>query len=95
MTLTQAIKLRKDNMHLIGQRPTDTAHKIADVIVTPIENFEHFMHEYNSREETNDEIISKFSSKEYSVTLIYEMDTENINSAYEDIFSYKKRNSSY
>lgn len=94
MNLDQAIALRDQYKHLIGQKAKDIDANIHDIIVAPDDNFNAFIAEYRMYmdEVTNDEMILNFPSKSYSVKVIYDYDPEFVNIISDDISEYTKRN---
>lgn len=88
MTLTEAKKLRDRGRVLIGQ--TGIEFQIIDVIVIPDDSVGAFMDHYRRYQDTisNDNMIVGFSSKSYSVHVIYEI---GVNVIGEDISTYKDR----
>lgn len=95
MNLQQAKQIRDKYLNLKGQKAKDFDANIYDVIVVPVDNFEGFISEYRMYMDdiTNDEMILKYPSKNYTVKVIYDLDPDFVDIYSDDIGVYITPNS--
>ncbi len=94
MDLKKARQLRFEYLNLIGQRAKNAEANIYDIIVVPNEHSEQFFLDYRFylKEVSNDEMLQNYSSKDYSVHVIYDFDPEFVNVYEDNISDYLKSN---